>query len=77
MKKILAFFHPKAYFCAVNQLKHNMKNEINNVVKMITSKVANLTAQGMDEQAAFNAVMERMENEHSEVFALLINVACA
>ena len=59
------------------QPQYNMKNEINNVVKMITSKVANLTAQGMDEQAAFNAVMERMENEHSEVFALLINVACA
>jgi len=24
LKKVLAFFHPKGYFCAVNQHQHNM-----------------------------------------------------
>jgi len=54
-----------------------MITEINNVAKMISNKVSNLVAQGMSEPAAFNAVMERLENEYPEVFALLVNIAIA
>lgn len=55
--------------------KHNMKTEINNMTKMLTNKVANLVAQGMDEEAAFSAVMQRLENEFPEVYNLLITIA--
>jgi hypothetical protein len=52
-----------------------MKTEINNMTKMLTNKVANLVAQGMDEEAAFSAVMQRLENEFPEVYNLLIAIA--
>lgn len=49
-----------------------MKNEINNLIKMLNNKVAGLVSQGMPEQAAFNAVMQRLETEHPTVFAALV-----
>lgn len=62
----------------VVKTKHNMntttKNEIiNNLIKMITSKVAGLVAQGMPEQDAFNAIMQRLEAESPSVFAFLVS----
>jgi len=45
------------------------------MTKMLTNKVANLVAQGMDEEAAFSAVMQRLENEFPEVYNLLITIA--
>jgi len=54
-----------------------MTNEINNLIKMLTNKVAGLVAQGMPEQAAFNAIMQRLETEHPTVFALLIQTQAA
>ena len=39
---------------------------------MLNNKVAGLVSQGMPEQAAFNAVMQRLETEHPTVFAALV-----
>ena len=60
-----------------NQTQTNttMKNEINNLIKMINNKVAGLVAQGMPEQDAFNAIMQRLETESPTVFAFLVSSA--
>ena len=54
-----------------------MTTEITNTIKMISDKVSDLVNQGMDQQLAFNAVMERLENEHPQVFAFLTGIAKA
>jgi hypothetical protein len=54
-----------------------MQNEISTLIQMITAKVAGLVAQGMPEQAAFNAIMQRLETEHPTVFALLVQTQAA
>ena len=56
-----------------NQTQTNtMQNEINNLIKMLNNKVAGLVSQGMPEQAAFNAIMQRLEAEHPTVFQVLV-----
>jgi hypothetical protein len=60
-----------------NRTRNIMTTEITNTIKMISDKVSDLVNQGMDQQLAFNAVMERLENEHPQVFAFLTGIAKA
>jgi|GEM_PF-4676558 len=49
-----------------------MNTEINALIEMINSKTEKLMDQGMGVDAAFAAVMDRIEEEYPKVFALLI-----
>ena len=69
MKKVLAFFHPSRYFCAVNQHQHNMTNNENGVSRIEESINCKLSQWSREAAISFAIRGAAGETMHREIWA--------